>query len=262
MLDSVVESAQKAGDILLKIQKTGFLIDYKADTSPVTIADQESSLFLIQELKKIKPIPVLSEESLVPYNERRTWDAYWMIDPLDGTKEFIKNQSEFCINITLMQANKPTLAVIYAPALKELHTAVKGQGTFHQNVRLPKQSTKLRIAISRFHHSEQSKNFLNNFQDYETVCVGASLKFGRMAIGQIDIYPRFQGSSEWDIAAGHLILQEAGGNIIDLTTHNEPLYNKEILENNHFFAYTHCASFCENDKQILRKNFDLKIVQE
>lgn len=244
MLDSVIAIAQKAGDILLNIQKTGFLIDYKADASPVTIADQESSLFLTQELKKIKPVPVLSEESIVPYHARSTWDMYWMIDPLDGTKEFIKNQSEFCINITLMENNKPTLAIIYAPALKELHAAVKGQGTFHQNVRLPTQSTKLRIAISRFHHSEQSKKFLNNFQDYETVCVGASLKFGRMAIGQIDIYPRFQGSSEWDIAAGHLILQEAGGNIMDLTTHNEPLYNKETLENNHFFAYrngyTHC----------------------
>lgn len=250
MLDSIVEVAQNAGRILLKIQKAGYLIDYKADASPVTKADEESSIFLTQELQKIKQVPVLSEESVVPYTERRMWDSYWMIDPLDGTKEFINNQREFCINITLMEKNKPTKAVIYAPALGELHTAIKGQGTGHHNVSLPSQSKGLRVAISRFHHSEKSESFLKNFPDCAIVCVGAALKFGRMAVGQIDIYPRFQGSSEWDIAAGDLILEESGGSLIDLVTKNPPLYNKESFENNHFIAcrsgYCYTLSLCSS----------------
>lgn len=236
MFNQIIDAAKRAGDILLELRDPALLVDYKVDQSPVTIADKKSSEFLTLELKSIKDLPVLSEENLTSFEERQLWQDYWMIDPLDGTKEYIKNQSEFCVNITYMKNNEPVIGVIYAPVLQELHAAIKGEGTFHQNVRMKTRSSATQVAVSRFHHSDMTKQFLEDHNYTETVCVGASLKFGRMAVGQIDIYPRFQGSSEWDIAAGHLILTEAGGKIIDLTTNLPPLYNKESFENNFFIA--------------------------
>ncbi len=143
-----------------------------------------------------------------------------MIDPLDGTKEFINKNDEFCINIALIEKNEPVLGMIFAPRLNELYYAQKNKG-FKYIGPQKKKNSKITVAISRFHHSKQTEEFikLNKWDNFSAV--GAAIKFGRIAIGEIGIYPRYEGSKEWDIAAGHVILQEAGGKIIDLSTNNQ-----------------------------------------
>ena len=230
-----------AGDILCSLFQKNIEIQRKLDTSLVTEADLKSNSFITAELQKILNIPVLSEEALVPYEERKNWKQYWLIDPLDGTKGFVNGNGEFTINTALMQENKPIVGMIYAPISKELHYACRGEGCMHENV--PEFTTHLErpiISVSRHFHSAETQAFLNKYNLKSTLTVGAALKFGRLAVGQIDIYPRFQGSSEWDIAAGHLIVQEAGGKIIDLKTKSQPLYNKKTLENNFFIATCGC----------------------
>lgn len=239
MLKDILAIAEKAGHAILSYRGkiTPDLVDYKSDESPVTLADKESNRILTLGLQKIKSVPVLSEEEPIPYEERILWDEYWMIDPLDGTKELIKGQDDFCINITYMKNNIPVIGVIYAPVTGETHAAIKGKGTFHSNIFLEEKTAPSPVvAVSRYHHSKMTQDYLDENGYTSTFCVGAALKFGRMALGQIDIYPRFKGSSEWDIAAGHLILEERGASIIDLTTQNPPLYNKQSLENNFFIA--------------------------
>jgi 3'(2'), 5'-bisphosphate nucleotidase len=210
----------------------------KIDASPLTLADQASHDFLDRSLKDIKNIPVLSEENIIPYTARKNWDEFWLIDPLDGTKEFINGHDEFCINIALIQNKEPVLGLIYAPKLDEFYYAEKGRGFEYKG---PDRSfIKAEgpiIAVSRFHHSQKTEHFLKLHDFTKTYSVGAALKFGRMALGEIDVYPRLEGSKEWDIAAGHIILKEAQCFIVDLTTNTEPIYNKQSLENNYFIAY-------------------------
>lgn len=241
MNDIKIEQLKKviffAGDLLKNHFKKPKDIFLKSDQSPVTQADYDSHFFLNKELKKIKDIPVLSEENIIPFSIRRNWKTYWLIDPLDGTKAFMNNEPEFCINIALMQNNIPILGIIYAPITEELHIGIKNSGCEHYNI--PKNTPQERpiAAISRHFHSEQTKLFLSQHNIRSTKVIGAGLKFGRLAVNEIDYYPRLQGSSEWDIAAGDIILQESGGCIIDLTTKKPITYNKKSLENNHFIAF-------------------------
>lgn len=236
MNNNLIKIIRNAGNLILDNRKG--LTRLKGDSSPVTQADFESNIFLTQELRKIKDIPVLSEENIIEYDERKKWKEFWLIDPLDGTKEFIRGYKDFCINIALIKNQSPILGLIYAPLLDELYFAEKDKGfTFygerHQKEHLLSKS----VAISRFHHSSLTQEFmrLNTFK--ETHITGAAIKFGHLACGIVGYYPRFQGSMEWDIAAGQIILQEAGGTILDLETNQPPLYNKENLLNNHFISY-------------------------
>ena len=238
MIDSLENIIRTAGKIILKYYKCSCSYEFKEDRSPITIADVQSNLFLIESLQNLLSIPVLSEEQGVIYDTRKNWDAFWLIDPLDGTKNFISNSDDFCINIALIKNNKPIAGLIYAPALDELYFAQEGKGFKYKGQPKPfRKDTRMTAVVSRFHHSEITQKFLNLNRITNTVTIGAAIKFGRMALGEFDIYPRFEGSKEWDIGAGQIILKESGCNIFDLKTQAEPLYNKPSFKNNYFFAY-------------------------
>jgi len=225
----------------------------KDDESPLTKADLASNKIIIEELKGIdNNIPLLSEETLVDWNKRKEWNTYWLIDPLDGTKEFIKKNDEFTVNIALIKNNKPILGVIFVPALSILYYASENFGSYKNNcsdllhsldesnkiqVNEKNKSDHLLVIGSRSHSNEDFDQWVkDNVQDYELVKKGSSLKFCHIADGNSDLYPRFGPTSEWDIAAGHIILVEAGGNIKSIEN-NDIVYNtKENILNPYFIA--------------------------
>jgi 3'(2'), 5'-bisphosphate nucleotidase len=237
MIDLVQDAAKNAGKLVLDVFQKDIHIQQKSDGSPLTIADELSHTFLMQALPKILNVPVLSEECNISYDERRNWQLFWLIDPLDGTKEFINGQKDFCVNIALIQHQMPILGVIYAPALNEMYVAEKGRGFSAIGIAPPQRNdNKITVAESRFHHSQETQNFIKRCNLGPSITIGAALKFCRIALGEIDIYPRFQGSSEWDTAAGQIIVEEAGGKVIDLQTQQPPVYNKTSIRNNNFIA--------------------------
>jgi len=234
----------KAGEILLDhytrhLSQGKLNIDYKDDHSPITEADLASNQFICQQLCETFPYPVVSEENLVEYDVRKDYDCFWLLDPLDGTKEFIAGIDEFCICLALINKNRPVVGIIYAPALGELYTAEEGKG-FNYSGPKPKVEIKnsgMCLLTSRFHNHPGVQKFVDDNQPCNVVSVGSGIKFGRLARGDANIYLRLEGSSEWDIAAGDIIVREAGYCIIDLKTMNPPLYNKESLRNNPFIVY-------------------------
>ncbi|WP_157737711.1 3'(2'),5'-bisphosphate nucleotidase CysQ family protein [Legionella spiritensis] len=210
----------------------------KIDASPLTEADRVSHEHLTSCLPRIKNIPVLSEEHPIDFDMRKDWHEFWLIDPLDGTKEFINELDDFCINIALIQDREPVLGIVYAPVLNELYYAEKNKGFEYFGPVLQRTDRQdIVVATSRFHHSQLTDDFMSLNGLTNTYAIGAAIKFGRMALGLIDIYPRFEGSKEWDTAAGQLIIKEASCRIIDLKTQEEPRYNKCDVRNNFFVAY-------------------------
>ena len=245
--------AISAGLIINKYYKTNFKISIKDDKSPLTEADLNSNKYISESLSKIYPnIPILSEESCIDWSERRDWKTYWLIDPLDGTKEFINQNDEFTVNIALIEKNKPVFGVIYAPALFKLFYASSNNGSFKLNtantISTLKDSSRIKtnnkknkelvnIIGSRSHANEYLNQWIiKNFNEYNLIQKGSSLKFCEIAEGNADIYPRFGPTSEWDIAAGHIILTEAGGNL-ETIDNKKILYNtKESVINSDFIA--------------------------
>ena len=241
--------AQKAGDEIMKVYQQDFDVDYKKDNSPLTKADIKSNEIITESLKNIYPeIPILSEENKeVPYNIRKNWEYFWCIDPLDGTKEFVKKNGEFTVNIALIHKDTPVLGVIYAPVLEILYYAQKNQGAFKQEKnkkpqRLPiyhnlKNNT-LKVIVSKSHYNQETKDFVNNlksqyknYKKIDFINIGSSLKFCLIAEGKADIYPRLAPTMEWDIAAGQAIVEQAGGEVIEFKTQNFLKYNKQNLLN-------------------------------
>lgn len=250
LLDFSVDTARKAGGIILGYYDGGsYQVSVKDDSSPVTAADLASDSYITTELKKTG-LPIVSEECACDDRTRRKWDRFWLVDPLDGTKDFISHNGEFTVNIALIEHCSPILGVIYAPAIDTLYFARKGAGSFllrnGRPVRLPTIHTEGNVVtISRQHLGETGKKFLalNGIKDFRQR--GSSLKFGILAEGTATLYPRFEGSMEWDIAAGHIVATEAGCRIVDLKTGNEPVYNKESLYNNPFIAYAPHVNYSE-----------------
>lgn len=237
MNQNITQIIKEAGERILPYFGTN-QFSLKEDKSPLTIADKISHDFLILNLPKIKNVPVLSEEQQVNFDTRKNWDEYWLIDPLDGTKEFTHGYDDFCINIALIKNNVPILGLIYSPILNELYYAESGCGFEYEGPTKNRENTQeMIVATSRFHHSSITDNFMLLNKLTNKYVIGAALKFGRMALGQIDVYPRFEGSKEWDTAAGQIILMESNCNIIDLTTNKTPTYNKKSIKNNFFLAY-------------------------
>ena len=243
-----------AGLIVKKFYKKKSIVQYKKDKSPLTEADIASNNFIVDSLYKIDSnIPILTEESLVSWKIRKKWSTYWLVDPLDGTKEFIKQNDQFTINIALIEKNEPVIGIIYAPALKILYYASKNKGSFKistskkiislkKSILLKsiekKKSDKLNVISSKSHSKIESLNWLKtNIKNYNIIKVGSSLKFCKIAEGAADLYPRLGPTSEWDIAAGHIILNEAGGRIEGINR-EKILYNKkESVINPSFVAY-------------------------
>ena len=251
LLLQVCNIALKAGEEILKYYNQDIEVIHKDDSSPLTKADLASNKIIMNALQNLdSTIPILSEESLVKWNERKNWTKYWLVDPLDGTKEFIKKNGEFTVNIALIDNDKPILGVIYAPVKSDLYFAQKKYGSFKinsssklvdleesQKLFVSNQSNITRIIGSRSHSNQSFDSWVNqNFPNTEIVQAGSSLKFCLIAEGVADIYPRFGPTSEWDIAAGHIIVDEAGGRV-NTFQNNEINYNsKEDLLNPQFYA--------------------------
>ena len=243
--------AKKAGDEIMRIYQQDFDVDYKADNSPLTKADIKSNEIITESLKDLYPkIPILSEENKeVPYNIRKNWEYFWLVDPLDGTKEFVKKNGEFTVNIALIYKNMPVLGVIYAPVLNLLYYAHKERGAFKQEKnekpqRLPiynhPNNDNLKVILSKSHYNQKTKEFVNNlknqYESIEFINIGSSLKFCLIAEGKADIYPRLAPTMEWDIAAGQAIVEESKGRITKYKTKESIKYNKRNLLNPYFIT--------------------------
>lgn len=245
-----VDIARDAGKAILTIYDAGFNIEEKHDNSPLTDADMASHNLIIKRLTELTPdIPILSEESAkLPFAERQRWQTYWLVDPLDGTREFIKRNGEFTVNIALIHQHKSIIGVINVPVLDVDYFAWKEGGSFKSehggeakkiSVRkLPASgNSQLTVAGSRSHGSEMMKQYIEKLGDVEMLSMGSSLKFCLVAEGKADLYPRLGLTSEWDTAAAHCIVEQAGGYITK--TDMTPLeYNtKDSLLNPFFFVF-------------------------
>ncbi|MEW6600030.1 MAG: 3'(2'),5'-bisphosphate nucleotidase CysQ [Nitrospirota bacterium] len=246
----IVAIAQQTGEAVMAIYRQDeYAESYKEDHSPITRADMISHHIITKLLRKLfRDLPVLSEESkTISYEERKSWRRYWLIDPLDGTKEFIKRNGEFTVNIALIEHGMPVLGVVRAPALGVTYYAARGKGAFKKevdgNVRKIRVSdykkNKLKIVASRSHKGEKLEGFLERLSlkmgAYELVSMGSSLKFCLVAEGIAHIYPRLGPTMEWDTAAAQCVVEEAGGMVVDMKG-TPLLYNKETLFNEDFIA--------------------------
>jgi 3'(2'), 5'-bisphosphate nucleotidase len=243
ILPQTVALARDAGEAVMRVYaEVNPAIEYKRDNSPLTQADLASHGIIVAGLERIAPcIPVLSEESEeIPFATRHAWPRYWLIDPLDGTKEFLRRNGEFTINIALMEANHPILGVVYAPAIDKMYFAAQGCGawTLKGEERIPIQTGPSpngtrRIVVSRSHASGEEAP--PDAENCEFIVMGSSLKFCLVADGSADLYPRRGPTMEWDTAAAHCVVEQAGGTVTDLDG-NPLLYNKENLLNPGFLV--------------------------
>ncbi len=259
LVDVAVRAAIEAGLAIMKVYSTAdFGVEMKSDNSPLTIADRDANAVIMVHLSKTE-IPVLSEEdeAPIPFETRKSWTQCWIVDPLDGTKEFIKRNGEFTVNIALVENGIPIFGVIYTPAQDVLHYSVPGQGAFRCEgavnanaeqtidscaVQLPcaKLPEAFTIVGSRSHSSPETEAYVAELQkkygQVEFKASGSSLKFCLVAEGQAHAYPRFAPTMEWDTAAGHAILVAAGGKVVVWPSAVPLVYNREQLLNSWFLA--------------------------
>ena len=249
LVQQVLPIAKAAGEAILEIyhQPEAIGTTYKADDSPLTLADQASNQVICEGLQTLSiQYPIVSEENkAIPYAERKDYDYFWMVDPLDGTKEFIKRNGEFTVNIALIHEQRSILGVVYVPCTEELFYAVKGQGAYlikdGQSRRLEVKTftttdANLRIVCSRSHLNEATQAFVDQYETPELIARGSSLKFTSIAAGEAHLYPRLAPTMEWDTAAAQIVLEEAGGAVIQAENGAPVQYNKENLLNPHFIA--------------------------
>jgi 3'(2'), 5'-bisphosphate nucleotidase len=251
----VLRLAFAAGDEIMGVYRNDFSIERKGDQSPLTAADLKAHAVLVAGLGKLKPaLPILSEEGTEPpWTERQSWERYWLIDPLDGTREFVKRNGEFTVNIALIDQGEPVLGVMHAPALGESYFGIAGVGAFASRSHNPWHRLRgrrpaahpLRVLASRSHSDARLENFLSRLGPHERLGLGSSLKFARIAAGAADLYIRLGPTCEWDTAAGHCLLAATGGQVTTLA--REPLtYNrKPSLKNPFFVAFADPAAIPE-----------------
>ncbi|MCB0686283.1 MAG: 3'(2'),5'-bisphosphate nucleotidase CysQ [Saprospiraceae bacterium] len=244
------EIVQQAGAAILDIyhDPSRFDVDYKSDKSPLTAADKASNEIIIKGLSRLpEGYPIISEESTKqPYESRKLYDYCWLVDPLDGTKEFIKRNGEFTINIALVKLGRPVAGIIYVPVTGACYFAADGEGAWRldddrevqlQCATFSLQQSGLRVLCSRSHLSEATQEYVAKLTEPVLVPQGSALKFTVMAEGEGDIYPRIGPTMEWDTAAAHILLNEAGGEIVEFASGKPLTYNKESLLNPDFVAY-------------------------
>jgi len=239
------QAAIKGGEAIIEVYNSDdFGVESKDDNSPLTRADKNAHLAIMEFLTQTD-IPVLSEEGrAVPFEERKDWDRLWIVDPLDGTKEFIKRNGEFTVNIALIEKGVPIMGIIYVPVKEQLYSGLVGSGcTKTENGKtidlpIPKGDRNFRAVGSRSHMSAETEAYFNELKaehgEVEVVSMGSSLKICLVAEGVADVYPRFAPTMEWDTAAGHGIASAAGKNLMDYSTQKEMVYNREELLNNWF----------------------------
>ncbi len=248
-LEAVIGLAGRAASAILEIyQGEDFAVEHKADDSPLTAADRAAHQVIVAGLRELTPQwPVLSEESAqISYAERRTWERYWLVDPLDGTREFVKRNGEFTVNIALIENRRPVLGVVQVPVGGTVYYAVRGNGAFKREPDMsvsrlqarPCPERGLKIAGSRSHAGESLQAFLACLGDEtEVLSIGSALKICLVAEGLADIYPRLGPTSEWDTAAAQCVAEEAGARLTDLNLNPLEYNTKESLLNPHFLVF-------------------------
>ena len=246
LVTAVNRIAGDAAKEILKVYESDFSVTHKDDKSPLTAADMASHNTICKQLATLTPdIPILSEESAdIPFPERKSWQQYWLIDPLDGTREFVKRNGEFTVNIALIENHQPVLGVVYVPVSGITYFASKDNGAFKQSgadspIQIKTKKTRtgqFTVAGSRSHASEKQHAFSNALENVEIISIGSSLKFCLVAEGKVDIYPRFGPTSEWDTAAAHCIVVEAGGMVTDEKLNTLTYNQKESLINPDFLV--------------------------
>ncbi|MBI5076649.1 MAG: 3'(2'),5'-bisphosphate nucleotidase CysQ [Nitrospirae bacterium] len=267
VLPNLLRLSWEAGKAILEVYNSDFAVEQKDDKSPLTLADRRSHEIIAVELAALQdwPLPLLSEEGRnISYEERKIWDMFWLVDPLDGTREFVKRNGEFTVNIALIQNGRPLLGVIYIPVKNVFYFAAENLGAFKlengdvllsQSIdRILKCSIKLPLAPcllplasrvtvigSRSPMSPETEQFINDlrtkYKKVDFLAAGSSLKFCLIAEGKADIYPRFGPTMEWDTAAGQAIVEQAGGRVLRAGSREPLSYNKENLLNPSFIVY-------------------------
>lgn len=246
LLPAVCALAAQAGARILEVYDTDFAVRHKDDSTPLTAADMAAHKTICAGLMRLTPdVPILSEESVdVDYSERCRWSRHWLVDPLDGTREFVKRNGEFTVNIALIEDHRPVLGVVYVPVTGVCYFAGRGGGAFRQAageaaIRIYARKTDInRIAVagSRSHGGSQLREFVARLPHAELIAIGSSLKSCLIAEGCADIYPRFGPTSEWDTAAAQCIVEEAGGIVTDLALRPLRYNTRAELVNPSFLA--------------------------
>ena len=248
VLERVAAIAREAGGEILEVYRAGAVASTaKSDDSPLTAADLRSHRLIVQRLRELTPeLPVLSEEAAeVPFAVRSQWQRYWLVDPLDGTREFLSRTGEFTVNIALIEGHAPALGIVHVPVTDTTYRGLPGEGAWRERGGAPaepihvapRSAAPLRVVGSRSHRGDSLDAFLARIGAHELVAIGSSLKFCRVAEGAADVYPRLGPTSEWDTAAAHAVLLAAGGAVSALD--GTPLaYNtREQLLNPFFVAF-------------------------
>lgn len=244
LLNNLLTIADTASQKVMAIYQTDFEVNTKEDNSPITAADLASHHVIVDGLKALTPdIPILSEESAnAPWEERKSWTRFWLVDPIDGTKDFTNRTGEFTVNIALIENGEPMIGVVTAPALNEAYWGIKGQGAWKREadgsarqLQVVEPPEAKRAVASKNHMNEETRDFIDRLGNHELVQAGSSLKFCRIAEGKADIYPRLGPTCEWDTGAAHAVLAAAGGKVNKLD--GTPLvYGKEDVLNPYFVA--------------------------
>jgi len=238
--------ARRAGGAIMQIYAGDFAVEHKGDNSPLTAADLAAHRTILAGLGELTPqIPVLSEESAeeIAWEQRRQWQRYWLVDPLDGTREFVKRNGEFTVNIALIEQHAPVLGVVYAPAIDEMYWAWRGgearfsTSTQNAQLRTRPRAAPLIVAGSRSHADPRMLGALEKLGPHEVYSLGSSLKFCRTARGEADLYLRYGPTSEWDTAAGQCVLEQAGGGVTDIAGAVLRYNTKGSLLNPDFMAF-------------------------
>jgi 3'(2'), 5'-bisphosphate nucleotidase len=255
MIENIIQIAHQAGDKIMDIYQQDFTVYTKADESPLTDADLAAHNCIVAGLQQLSSLPILSEESAdIAWQERRHWQSYWLVDPLDGTKEFVKKNGEFTVNIALIEQGVPVFGVVYAPVLDHTYVGVLGQGArkivagLSTNIqpRIKTADEPWKIVGSRSHQSPEFQALLDTLQgDTELVAMGSSLKLCLVAEGAAHLYPRIGPTSEWDTAAAQAVVEAAGGSVTVIEDSQQPFaqpaaplrYNqKESILNPYFLV--------------------------
>lgn len=247
LLEPVTDLARAAGDRILEVYNSDFNVQEKDDQSPLTAADLASHHAILDGLARLTPdVPVLSEESAsLPFSERAAWQRYWLVDPLDGTREFIKRNGEFTVNIALIEAGVPVLGVVHVPVNGVTYLACRGYGAFKQVPDGSPQPIQVRklgsspVAVvgSRSHRGDSLVRFLEKLGEHEMVGMGSSLKLCLVAEGAADVYPRLGPTSEWDTAAAQCVVEQAGGFVTDTAMQALRYNTKDSLLNPFFLVF-------------------------
>ena len=275
-LPPALAAASQAGKKILQVYHGDIDVTYKEDDSPLTVADKQAHQTIVHFLSSVANtnIPILSEEGKdIPYKERTDWEYFWLVDPLDGTKEFIQRRDEFTVNIALIEKTRPIAGIVYPPALGSLYLAAEGLGSFKFEdvkvvdqafldqqgslggmpglqdlielaIELPFQrigkryTDRLNLVGSRLHGTEDLADFVDKmkqeYRDVGFVSAGSALKFCLIAEGSADVYPRFGPTMEWDTAAGQCVVEQSGGTVLSMKEKRPLAYNKQDLHNPHF----------------------------